>query len=110
MNRLQRFSVTIPFCMALAAPVLVPIATAATTPAVKQDRDDHDHDRDDRGRRYYDEEHKDYHYWNADEERYWHEYWTYEHRPYIDWGRASEAQRRAYWHWRHEHHDHDDRR
>lgn len=102
MKKLLRFAVTAPFCLALAVPTVIPVATAAPT----QDRDDHD--RDDRAHhRYYDPEYKDYHEWNADEQRFWREYWTEERRPYIEWGRASEEQRRAYWHWRHEHHEHD---
>lgn len=107
LKRLRNLAVTAPFCIALAMPVVVPVAAA--TP--KQERD---HDRDDRAHhRYYDEEHRDYHEWNAGEQRYWREYWSGEHRPYVDWDRASDAQRRAYWHWRHEHkehHDRDDRR
>ena len=101
-NKLGKLVITVPFCIALATPVLAPLATAAPM----QDRDDRDH------HRYYDEEHRDYHEWNAAEQRYWREYWANERRPYIDWDRASDAQRRAYWHWRHEreeHHDRDDR-
>ena len=103
MNKFRKFAVTVPFCVALVTPTLVPLATTAAV----QDRD---HDRDDRDHhRYYDPEYKDYHEWNADEQRFWREYWTSERRPYIDWDRASEDQRRAYWHWRHEHREHDDR-
>jgi hypothetical protein len=108
MNKVRKFIVTIPFCFALATPVMAPIALAAPI----QDRDDHD--RDDRAHhRYYDADHRDYHEWNGAEQRYWRNYWVYERRPYIDWDRASDEQRRAYWHWRHEreeHHDRDDRR
>lgn len=108
MNNIRRFAIAIPFCFALATPVVTPIALAAPV----QDRDDHD--RDDRAHhRYYDPEHRDYHEWNNTEQRYWRDYWVYEHHPYIDWDRASDEQRRAYWHWRHEreeHRDRDDRR
>src|SRR5690348_9721371 len=68
----------------LPLPIVVPVATVAPT----QDRDDRDRD-DKAHHRYYDPEYKDYHEWNADEQRYWREYWTDEHRPYIDWDRAS---------------------
>jgi hypothetical protein len=102
MNKLQRIALTIPFCFALMSPVSI---TA------------HGQDRDGKAQRYYDEEHKDYHEWNANEQRYWHEYWVAEHRPYVDWDRATDKQRRAYWRWRHEHehdrdrdHDRDDHR
>lgn len=89
----------------LAVTLITPVATFAS-----------DHDRDDRNHRYYDNEYKDYHNWNADEQRYWRGYWANERRPYVDWDRASDEQRRAYWRWRHEqerhhHGDHDrDRR
>ena len=101
MNKLRKLVVTVPFCIALTAPLFVPAATAAPV----QDRDDHDHDHD---KRYYDAEHKDYHEWNSAEQRYWRQYWANEHRPYIDWDRASDEQRRAYWRWRHEHEEHHD--
>ncbi|MBV9498759.1 MAG: hypothetical protein JO138_05260 [Acidobacteriaceae bacterium] len=107
MKRFRKFALTVPFCVALVTPIVMPVATAAPI----QDRDDHDRD-DQVHHRYYDPEYRDYHQWNADEERYWHEYRAEEHRPYIDWDRASDQQRRAYWRWRHahqEHHDRDDR-
>ncbi len=94
MNKFQKFALTIPFCVALAAPVMI----AAQ-----------DHDRDDRTHRYYDEEHRDYHDWNSGEQRYWREYWTSERQPYVEWDRASDEQHRAYWRWRHEHMRHHDR-
>lgn len=79
------------------------LSVALLTPVyvIAQDHDDH-HDAD---HRYYDREHKDYHDWNAREDRAWHMYWEQEHRPYIDWARANEEQREAYWRWRHNHSD-----
>lgn len=71
------------------------ISLLAPTYLVAQD---HDH-------RYYDAEHKDYHEWNATEDKAYHRYWEDRHHGYIDWNRANEAQRRAYWRWRHEHPD-----
>jgi hypothetical protein len=95
MKKIRNLLAAMPICAAL----LWPVTSLA-----------YDHDRDDRDR-YYDQEHKDYHQWNADEQRYWRDYWVREKRPYIEWERANEEQRRAYWHWRHEHeherHDHD---
>jgi hypothetical protein len=78
------------------------VALFAPTYTFAQDRDDHY--RDDRNR-YYDRDHRDYHEWNANEDRAYRRYWEYRHRHYIEWERASEAQRRAYWRWRHEHPD-----
>ena len=97
MNKFKTFALTICFCFPLIGPGIIT--------AQPQDRDDRAH-------RYYDEEHKDYHQWDAAEERYWRNYWASQHRRYVDWDRANDEQRRAYWRWRHEHeheheHDHD---
>lgn len=81
------------FCLSVA--LLTPVYVNAQD----HDRDEH-HDQ-----RYYDKEHKDYHQWNAHEDRAWRIYWEQEHRPYVDWDRASEAQRQSYWNWRHNHSD-----
>jgi hypothetical protein len=70
-------------------------------PMAAQDRDDHH----DKGNRYYDTDRKDYHEWNAGEEKAWHRYWEDQHHAAVDWQRANEEQRRAYWRWRHEHPD-----
>jgi hypothetical protein len=59
----------------------------------------------DEPQRYYDGERKDYHEWNAGEDRAWHRYWEEQHHAAIEWRRAKEEQRRAYWRWRHEHPD-----
>jgi hypothetical protein len=75
----------------------LPLGMALLTPAYTFAQD-HDH-------RYYDAEHRDYHEWNANEDRAYHRYWEDRHRHYVGWERASAAQRRAYWRWRHEHSD-----
>lgn len=67
--------------------------------AQDHDRDQEHHDR------YYDKKHKDYHEWNANEDRAYHIYWERRHHAYVDWEHASEAQRQAYWDWRHHHSD-----
>jgi hypothetical protein len=85
----------------LALPLGVALLAPAYSFAQDHDRDDH-HDRD---HRYYDAEHRDYHEWNANEDRAYHRYWEDRRHRYIDWERANAAQRRAYWHWRHEHPD-----
>lgn len=65
-----------------------------------------DHDRDEhQNKRYYDKRHKDYHEWNANEDRAYHMYWEQRHHAYVDWEHASERQREAYWDWRHNHSD-----
>lgn len=80
----------------------LPLGVALLTPAYMSAQD---HDRDHDHERYYDKSHKDYHEWNAGEERAWHRYWEDRHHGYVDWARASEAQRQAYWRWRHDHPD-----
>ena len=72
----------------LGAGLMMPLATQAS--------DDH---------RYYDSEHKDYHRWNAAEDRAWHRYWEEQHHAAIEWRRTNAAQQRACWRWRHEHSD-----
>jgi hypothetical protein len=73
-------------------------------PVVMQARD-HDHDKRERERRYYDRQHRDYHAWDAREQgayRHWlmeerHER-TYRTYPALERERQAE-----YWRWRHEH-------
>lgn len=77
--------------------IALPLGIALLSPAYMVAQD-HDH-------RYYDAEHKDYHEWNATEDRAYHRYWEDRHAHYIAWERANDAQRRAYWRWRHEHPD-----
>lgn len=56
---------------------------------------------DDRG--YYDTYHKDYHRWNAEEERRYHEYLRAKHRRDHEWRQASRREQQEYWIWRHQH-------
>jgi hypothetical protein len=55
--------------------------------------------------RYYDAEYRDYHYWNAGEDRAYHRYWAERHEQYRDWKELNEREQRDYWKWRHEHPD-----
>jgi hypothetical protein len=87
MKQLRKWMTVVPFCMALIG------SAAFAAPG---------YDRDDRTRRYYDSDHRDYHSWNTAEQRQWRRYWTGERQSYVYWNRASDAQRRAYWRWRHE--------
>ncbi|HZP33823.1 MAG TPA: hypothetical protein VFB23_10725 [Candidatus Acidoferrales bacterium] len=70
------------------------------------------------GVRYYDADHRDYHRWDRDEDRAYHDYWAERHArdPYRDYGRLDARQQNDYWNWRHGHpdagrndHDRDDR-
>ena len=51
--------------------------------------------------RYYDREHRDYHVWNAAEDRAYRGYLAARRRSYIEYRRLKQAEQRAYWHWRH---------
>ena len=54
-------------------------------------------------RRIYDREHRDYHAWNTDEDRFYRDYLTEHHRPYLTFSRMNRKQQHAYWQWRHDH-------
>lgn len=55
--------------------------------------------------RYYDREHRDYHYWNNNEDRAYRSYREGRHESYREFQHISHAQQRHYWTWRHEHPD-----
>jgi hypothetical protein len=75
----------------VAASLLAPVA-------VKADGDDH------RGqKRYYDQDSKDYHYWNTDEDRQYRAYLVEQHRVYIPFQKVKVTQQREYFNYRHEH-------
>lgn len=57
--------------------------------------------------RYYDTDHRDYHYWNHDEDIYYHRYWDDRHQPYREYRGLNRDEQRDYWNWRHNHNDHD---
>lgn len=55
--------------------------------------------------RYYDADYRDYHRWDAREDRAYHRYWDEHHERYRDWKELNEKEQRNYWKWRHEHPD-----
>jgi len=77
---------------ALAAPVAM---MAAASP--QEDRN-HENRQDDK--RYYDNSHKDYHNWDANEDRSYQRYQT-EHHQKRAFVQLSTRQRSVYWNWRH---------
>ena len=83
----------------LAAALAVPLAGAL------QDHDNHDHDRDDH--RIYDRDHKDYHTWDANEDRAYRGWLETRHETYLDFNRLDAKRQQEYWAWRHNHEDHD---
>ena len=61
--------------------------------------------------RVYDPEYRDYHRWDAGEDRAYHRYWM-ENRgrePYREYNRLDDREQRDYWNWRHGHPDEDRR-
>jgi hypothetical protein len=85
--------------IALGTALLIP------TCAIAQDHDHgHDHDRDQR-QRYYDKHHRDYHEFDARENRAWHIYAEQQRRSNWRWEQAKERERQQYWNWRHNHSD-----
>ena len=73
----------------MAAALAAPVAVMA---------DDHH-----RERRYYDREHRDYHYWNDDEDRQYRAYLVEQHRVYVPFVSVNVRHRREYFKYRHEH-------
>ena len=53
----------------------------------------------------YDSDHRDYHRWDAGEDRAYHAYWQENHgrEPYRDFKKLNADQQKDYWNWRHSH-------
>jgi hypothetical protein len=54
-------------------------------------------------KRYYDRDHRDYHYWNGDEDRQYRAYLVEQHREYVPFATVNVRHRREYFRYRHEH-------
>jgi len=78
---------------------------AALIAPVSMKADDDDHRDKVKNRRYYDRDAKDYHQWNAQEDRAYRRYLQEQRQRDLAWERANAAQQRAYWKWRHQHPD-----
>ena len=85
MNKSYRYIGAIFLATALTAPIAV-IAAPAPQAAVQV--------------RVYDAEHKDYHNWDANEDRSYQRYRT-EHHEKRDFVQLSTRQQTVYWNWRH---------
>jgi hypothetical protein len=55
--------------------------------------------------RYYDPTYKEYHNWNANEDRAYHKYIEETHRTYEEFPKVKVEQQTEYWKWRHDHPD-----
>jgi NADH dehydrogenase/NADH:ubiquinone oxidoreductase subunit G len=84
----------------LTAALSAPAAIVTRAASQDEHRDEH-HDQ----KRVYDRVHKDYHNWDGDEDRYYHQYFTENHREYRDYSKLNRKDQDAYWTWRHEHGD-----
>lgn len=78
------------------------LSFALLAPVALQGQDSHDQDQ---NKRVYDSTHKDYHEWNANEDRAFHQYLKDNHKKDHDWSKASKKEQNNYWNWRHEHPD-----
>jgi hypothetical protein len=87
----------------LAAALVAPSGIMATSAFAQPAQDEH-HDKD---HRYYDEEHKDYHDWDAHEDAAYRKYLKEQHRTYRAFDKMQAKEQQEYWHWRHDHPDHD---
>jgi hypothetical protein len=54
-------------------------------------------------RRYYDDDHHDYHGWNDQESGFYVRWETETHREHRDFQRRDADEQREYWNWRHNH-------
>jgi hypothetical protein len=73
----------------MAASVVAPVAVMA---------DDHHHEK-----RYYDRDHRDYHYWNDGEDRQYRAYLVEQRREYVPFVKVNSRRRHEYFRYRHEH-------
>lgn len=51
--------------------------------------------------RIYDRDHRDYHNWNAHENRLWAHFLVVNHRRHHEFSKASRREQAEYWNWRH---------
>jgi hypothetical protein len=55
--------------------------------------------------RVYDKNHKDYHNWDGNENRAWHQYLSDNHRDAHEYSKSNKKEQSQYWNWRHAHPD-----
>jgi hypothetical protein len=84
----------------LTAALSAPAAIVTRAASQDEHRDEH-HDQ----KRVYDRSHKDYHNWDDNEDRTYHQYFTENHGEYRDYSKLKRKDQDAYWNWRHEHGD-----
>jgi len=98
MHRGSRYLSSFLLTAALATPVAM---MAAARP---QDDSHHEDRQGENSKRYYDKGHKDYHNWDANEDRSYQRYQT-EHHEKRGFVELNTSQQTAYWNWRHKNPD-----
>jgi hypothetical protein len=53
----------------------------------------------------YDRDHKDYHNWDANEDKAYRGYLVEQHREYVPYAKMKRTDQTGYWNWRHAHPD-----
>jgi len=90
--------------------LLVGAALMAPVGMLAKSSPDDDRRQDNKERRYYDRDHKDYHQWNDREDGRYRQWWgETRHDAMRPFHKIKRGQQREYWKWRHEHPDDGDR-
>lgn len=94
--------------LVLGAVLIAPVASS-TKAASQDDKRQEDNHRDKKQKRVYDRSHKDYHNWDANEDRAYREFLVDQHIVYRDFSKRKRNQQEQdeYGNWRHDHPDHD---
>jgi hypothetical protein len=82
----------------LTAVLVVPVVMMAS-PRPQEDRKEENRQAEN-NKRYYDRGHKDYHTWDANEDRSYQRYQTQHHQPHA-FVELTPRQQTVYWNWRH---------
>ena len=85
--------------LAMATALMMPAALTVHTASARQEGGEG------AAHRYYDEDRKDYHNWDADEDRAWKKYEKEQRKKEHDFSKADKKEQQEYWHWRHDHPD-----
>src|ERR1700736_5788885 len=88
----------------LTAVLATPTAIRAAKPQDNgRQEEKHRHDKDQN--RVYDRSHKDYHNWDANEDRSYRHYLGDKHKKYCPFTEENAKEQTSYWNWRHSHPD-----
>ena len=89
----------------LSAALMVPIGAMA----MPAPQDDHErHEQEERERKVYDRDHKDYHTWDQREDEAYRHWLDDRHHAYVDYEHLDRKAQREYWKWRHAHEEHEE--